>query len=875
MAAALEQPPDGRDAWLDEACAGDTRLRQEVVSLLAAHARAGTFLEQAAVASTGAAEAVTDAVHRVVGLPVHAMLGPYRVLRKIGHGGMGAVYLATRADAAFEKDVAIKIMRDGVRNDVLMRRFHDERRILATLDHPNIARLLDAGATADGLPYLVMDYVDGVPIDACCTQQGIGLPDRLRMFRQVCDAVQYAHQHLVIHRDIKPGNILVTGDGTPKLLDFGIAKLLDEHGEQSRTHTGLRAFTLENASPEQVRGEPMHVTSDVYALGVLLYRLVTGQPPYGSAPLSDTALVRAVCDEPPMRPADAARAGTRIQVDAELEWVMLKALRKEPDRRYPSVAQFADDIRRLLEGLPVLAGPDSRRYRARKFLTRHWLAVSAGVLLALSLAGGVTATWWQARRADEQRELAQQRLQVTRRLANSMIFEVNDALADGRTSARALLLTRASEQLDALAAAPADDPALAEELATAYHRLGDIFGQGGGANVGNRGAGLASHRKGLALRSALAEAAPDDLQRRAQLVQSLMSTTYAEDEIAPSFAHARRAVSLAASLVEARPGDLAFSRLLGLAYYALGSQHRTLGETDRAFEQFALAAPLLARVYEAQPTARARRELGLTHKRLGAILVDQRRFDDALVHLRAAVELDTASLGESPRDPTRQRDLSQSNIQLGFALQSDGDPAGALAAYRRALTLREQLATDDPTSIQGRRDVASVLRYIGIAEMRMGRPDQAIGTLQRAVALNREASYKGDDVPALILRALAEAYERQGQTGQASEWGRRALAEYRAQLKGQPGSRRLARGLAAEAMTLGDVLTRLAGRDPGRRSALQREACAVLDEGLRAVRPASAAPPTGEDAATVAAMERALEPCGPHQAGGASPVSSR
>lgn len=872
-AAALEHPPDQRDAWLDEACAGDARLRQEVASLLAADAQAGSFLQQAAVESEEAARVVADAARRAAGLPGHATVGPYRVVREIGHGGMGTVYLATRADATFERDVAIKVVRGGLPNDALQQRFHDERRILATLEHAHIARLLDAGTTDDGLPYLVMEYVDGVPIDTYCTDQAVALPDRLRLFRQVCEAVQYAHQRLVIHRDLKPSNILVTPDGTPKLLDFGIAKLLDDQGAPALTRTALRAFTLENASPEQVRGEPMHVTSDVYSLGVLLYRLVTGSAPYGAAPLSETALVRAVCEETPVRPTEAARGGTRLQVSPDLEWVILKALRKEPDRRYGSVEQFADDVRRLLEALPVLAGPDSRRYRARKFLTRHWLAVSAGALLAVSLAGGVTATLWQARRADEQRRLAQQRLQDTRRLANSMIFEVNDALEAGNTSARALLLTRATEQLDGLAAASSDDPALAEELATAYHRLGDIFGQGGGANVGNRGAGLANHRKGLALRSALAEAAPNDLERRASLVGSLMGAAYAEDEIEPSFAHARRAVQLATSLTEAQPQNVSFIRRLASAYYTLGSQYRAIGDSDHALENFEQAAPLYARVYAVETTADVRRELALTHKRLGAILVDQQRFDVAIGHLKAAVDLDTKSLEEPPRTPTKRRDLSQSNIQLGFALQNTGDPEEALVAYRRALALREQLASDDPTSVQGRRDVASVLRYVGTAESQAGRPDRAIETLQRAVRLRGDASFKGDDIPALIFRALADAYDRNGQPGQAAAWRRRALAEHRTQLERQPGNRKLARGVADDATALAALLVRLAGPDPERRTP-QQEACGVLEEGLRVVQAGAAAPPTDEDASIADALKRGLERCRPRQPGGGDPPAS-
>jgi hypothetical protein len=289
----------------------------------------------------------------------------------------------------------VKIVRGGGADDVLVKRFKDERRILATFEHPHIARLIDGGATPNGLPYVVMEYVEGLPIDLYCEQHALDLRRRIHLFQRVCLAVDYAHQHLVVHRDIKASHILVTGDGDPKLLDFGIAKVLqhDAPGEP----TLVRIITPESASPEQLRGEPITTATDVYALGVLLYRLTTGRSPYRLATGSDAELIEAVCVQEPAPP------GT---IDADVDRIILKALRKDPDRRYHGAHQLSGDLQRYLEGRPVLAAPDSRAYRMRKFATRHRLGLAAAALIALAIAGGSAATIWQARVAARERDRA-------------------------------------------------------------------------------------------------------------------------------------------------------------------------------------------------------------------------------------------------------------------------------------------------------------------------------------------------------------------------------------------------------------------------------------------------------------------------------------
>jgi serine/threonine protein kinase len=386
---ALAKPAEQREAFVLESCRGDHAIRDEVLSLLNSHEEAGAFLEAPAVSVRGV-EHGELASTEVPDPNIGRVVGSYYIESLIGHGGMGAVYLGRRADQAFERRVAIKMIRRGMDAERLIPRFRHERQILASLEHPNIAQLLDGGTTDEGVPYLVMELVQGSRIDAYCDERRLSVPERLRLFRQVCEPVQYAHQRLVIHRDLKPANILVQDDGVPKLLDFGIAKLLDQ---ASGFETTLApAMTPAYASPEQVRGESITTASDVYSLGVVLYQLLTGRSPYPGDTRSSLELARAVCDTEPDRPSAVVR-----RLAGDLDHIVLKALRKEPQERYQSVEQFSEDIRRHLERLPIIARKGSLRYRAGKFTARHRIAVAAAAIVLFAIVGGTIATARQAR----------------------------------------------------------------------------------------------------------------------------------------------------------------------------------------------------------------------------------------------------------------------------------------------------------------------------------------------------------------------------------------------------------------------------------------------------------------------------------------------
>ena len=474
--AVLEAKPVDVDAFLATRAPDDDALRAEVQALLAAHSRTGATLESpiSSDALTAAGEQSDWTATRV---------GPYQVLRRIAIGGMGSVYEAVRADDQYEMRVAIKSLRRSVESELALRRFRYERQILANLSHPNIAALLDGGVTDEGQPYFVMEYVDGAPITQWCDEHRLGLRARLVLFLQVCAAVQHAHQNLVIHRDLKPGNILVTADGTVKLLDFGIAKLLrEEEGSDQlpATQGGARLFTPDYASPEQVRGLPVRTASDVYALGVVLFELLTGRRPFDLQGRLLAELEQIVCSEPPPRPSatitsaawqamqfrSGARARSRLEGD--LDAIILTALRKEPDRRYGSADQMARDLRSYLDGMPVTARPDDIGYRIAKFIRRRRVEVVAAAAVVIALIGGIVTTTHQAKTAKQERNSAT----AIRDFLTTMLGAA-DPGALGRDVTVREVLDSAAVRADTLAAEPEIGAEIREVIGNTYLGLGE------------------------------------------------------------------------------------------------------------------------------------------------------------------------------------------------------------------------------------------------------------------------------------------------------------------------------------------------------------------------------------------------------------------
>ncbi|HWY02171.1 MAG TPA: serine/threonine-protein kinase [Candidatus Acidoferrum sp.] len=474
LALALEQSPEERTGFVRKACGDDAAVRAEVESLLLHYAGADSLLE-----NSPATEALSFSP-----VMVGKRIGAYRIVREIGRGGMAVVYLGERDDQNYRKRVAIKMVVPGTGTAQILQRFRNERQTLAALDHPNIVKLLDGGSTEDGSPYLVMEYVEGLPIDQYCDQKQLTIDDRLRLFRVVCAAVQYAHQNLVIHRDLKPGNILITGDGLPRLLDFGIAKLLNPECFQSplTTQANWHPMTPGYASPEQVRGDAVTSATDVYSLGVLLYEILTGCLPYKGVADNWRKIERQICEEEPVQPSTrvstdqehlTATAGTRRAepqqlvrlLRGDLDWITLKALEKEPVRRYAIPSELSADIGRHLSHEAVLARPTSVVYRTQKYVRRHPLGVAVAAGLVLLLAGFAVNQSIQLRRITRERDRAN-------RVTDFMegMFKVSDpGEARGNSITAREILDKASNDIDK---GLAQDPELQAQM---MYVMGNVY----------------------------------------------------------------------------------------------------------------------------------------------------------------------------------------------------------------------------------------------------------------------------------------------------------------------------------------------------------------------------------------------------------------
>jgi eukaryotic-like serine/threonine-protein kinase len=515
---ALDASPAERLNVVREACAGSSVLESDVESLLAYSSQTGELdrcLHQTVRGMILTAEAPSR-------------IGPYRIERVLGSGGMGTVYLGVRHDDELPARVALKVIQGGS-SEALLERFRRERRILAGLIHPYIARLLDAGKLDDGRPYFVMEYVDGQTVDEYVA---LHPETTLELFLKVCSAAQFAHQNLVIHRDIKPGNILVTASGEPRLLDFGISKLLagdDPTSGMEKTQPFERLLTPLSASPEQVIGDSVTMASDVYSLGVLLYRLLTGVSPYAGSKDVSTDPLRVIreYEPPPASTTSSLTRRARASLEGDLDNILQKALEKDPARRYPTAHEFAADIERHLKGLPIEARPASFSYRASKFIRRNRLAVTAAALVGLAVTGGLVGTSLYAHRAHVEQLREQRELGALRKLTQSFLFEFDDAIKNlpGSSEARDLVVRRTVEYLDRVATEAGDDPVLLNDLADAYTHITDITGayRTARGDSSPRKA-LENALKALAIRRRLFALDPGDEKLRGKLEDSIWAT---------------------------------------------------------------------------------------------------------------------------------------------------------------------------------------------------------------------------------------------------------------------------------------------------------------------------------------------------------------
>ncbi len=626
--AAVQLPPQERARYLDEHTA-DELVRRQVEALLAADC-----CESLVVG------AVRQAARELLAEPGELRLGPYRTIRLLGRGGMGAVYLAVRADGAVDKQVAIKIVHPGLESAGALDRFYAERQILANLSHPGIAALYDAGASDDGRPWFAMEYVDGQPIDVFADARKLGVRERVELFLKVLDAVEHAHGHVVIHRDLKPANILVGADGNPKLLDFGIAKVL---GETQAATTATRILTPEFAAPEQVRGQALTTATDTFLAGGVLYKLLTGANPHNLAGATAAQVEQIICERDVTPPRQL-----NPQLDRDLENIVLMAVRREPERRYVSVTMFSLDLRRYLDGLPVSATPSSLGYRARRFVARHRVAVAAATFCCMALAGGVAGTAYQA-------AVARRHFQEVRALANQFLFDFENEIHDlpGATKARDKVIKTAQKYLTQLYAEVPGDPKLMREVAQGYAKLATLEGGTYSTSTGEYRESLEDFRRAIQLFERLGDGNSSDTSLRRNLCRL----------------HASMAVAcLAAGRdEEARQTSLAGAKLGEDFVRVSQSQDALIG----GYNSLRTHASILAAVGEANAS-----------------------YD----YFHRAIRVAESWLAAHPGDRTSQGLIADAMFNLSEVQDLFGDRAGAAASAKRGVNLADELIAVKSTS---------------------------------------------------------------------------------------------------------------------------------------------------------------------------------
>lgn len=739
--AAIQTPEPARGEFLLRSCAGDSHLLTELQRLVSAFDDERRFRPPADAGASQPKGRLGETV------------GGYKLDAELGHGGMGTVYLAHRTDGEFDQQVALKVVSAHLRTQFFTERFRAERQILAGLNHPNITRLLDGGVSASGDPFLAMEYVDGQTIDRYCDERLLTVPDRVRLFLEVCSAVEYAHRQLVVHRDLKPGNILVTREGTPKLLDFGTAKLLLAAPAESTT-TRFHAMTLRYASPEQLRGEPVSTSMDVYSLGVMLYELAVGAWPFGDPNSPVAGLERAVRDIDPAPPhslitdesarlRSLSRAKLASLLDGDLKHVVAKAMEADPRHRYGSVEQLSADLRRYRAGLPVLAREHTWLYRGARFAQRHRWRLSAGAVLGAGLALSILTAVQQYGR--EQRRMVQ-----VRNLSQSYLTDILNEVGKlpGSMKARLLIVDRARKNLDQLLPEAPHDPELRRALASAYFQLGEIQGMPFGISLGDTVGALESYRRAESMAS---QSAATDWESLAVLVQ-------ARSEIAQIYARAgrnREAVALLHSALEparrlwreappgfqvdGKPAAMIYvrtNRALGYALLTVANDSDSIPAIQEAIAQLERTVRIGQEVRAAYPglpdlTGPSHQYVGFALEGLGDRTSRPEYYKEAAAAQRRSSDFWCRLRQENP-EPMTQRNCADSLGELSWALHRAGEGAAAVEAASRSLALMEPLSRAEPDSAEAQEDLANAYFHLGAAENTVDQFARAIGDLRKA-----------------------------------------------------------------------------------------------------------------------------------------------
>lgn len=750
---AVDLPARERELFIRRACGDDEALRHDVDALLRAHESTDSFIERPAAQRAGLAAPPINWIGR--------RFGPYRIVGEVERGGMSEVYRAVRDDNQYQKDVAIKFLRHGFDSESLLRRFRAERQILAQLNHPHIAHLVDGGTTENGMPYLVMEFIQGQPIDGYCEHRSLSVRERVDLVRTLCGAVHYVHQHLMVHGDLKCNNVLVTERGVLKLLDFGIAKLLNPTPALvgaagiggDRFSAGYIALTPDYASPEQLLGEPVTTASDVYSLGVLLYRLLAGRLPFHMRSALLPEEVKQLCEVPPAPPSvTARRAGEGYRpfarhLEGDLDRIILKALSKAPEDRYGSVEQLSEDLLSYLRGFPVRAHNDSAAYRAKKFVLRNRFATAAMASFALAMTGGIATTLWLAHLADLERERAARHFEIVRQFANSYMTEVHGAIENlpGSITARKLLIDTSLKHLSELAKETSDNPVVRRDLANAYEKIADIQGRVGGDTDG----AIASYRIVIRTRESLLGQDGTDVEIQRELLRThgkIAELLIIHNEPQAATMHLRELTRISSTLANAPNATLEDRRGLGNAYLSQGWHFVSREQIDEGLALMLHAAALYREVLAVDPQEiKARRNLALSHHRVGYTLVERtERYAESAQHLTAGLAILHELSDADPGNNDLSRGLAYTLMALGTAQLKLDRPREAMASFEDAYQRFDTFRVTDAGDFEAPLAAAHALGQISAALLAMNEPRQALLRLAVAEHLIRNQQPSAD-----------------------------------------------------------------------------------------------------------------------------------
>ena len=756
-----------RSALLSRLAATDPGLHDEVESLLEAEENGDdSFLNVTPHAALG-----LEPLQRTM---VGRRCGPYQLIEEIGVGGMGEVYKARRVDDEYQQQVAIKLVHGGPGSSFIGSRLRAERQILASLEHPNIARLLDGGTTEEGVPYLVMELIDGQPITEYCTRHNLDVAARLKLFIQVCSAVQFAHQRMVIHRDLKPGNVLVTQDGVPKLLDFGISKILEPGaitGDRAElTIATLGILTPQYASPEQLLGQAVTAASDVYSLGVLLHELLTGMRPYD---VPDYALHEervVMLGTEPKRPSLVAHRDIQRHLRGDLDKIVLMALRREPERRYVTADQLAEDVRRHLEHRPVRARTPTTGYLLSRFFARHRLGASLTAVIVVGACIGVVAVLREARIAETHRAQADKRFNDVRKLANALIFDIDSSIRDvpGTGPSRKILIDTALQYLGSLSKEAEGNPELELETATAYQRLGDIQGSFWASQDDYTGA-LASYQKALALLQSAEGSKATHTRASAQLHMMhlrLSDLLWVTGDVRGSLSYSELVVADSRAQLRSDPNDAQGRFLAALFVMDHGYKlFRMRGDSTAALASMREAIFDLEPLMRSRATAPVRRLLAVSYSKTSELLLHEKQFAEALDMNLKSMRLFDILLAAAPADPDYRVNAAAAQHYAAAALMNLGRLDEARKYEQTALGIVAALHAAEP-------GVSEFQGFVGMAHTALAEIVEREGHPEAAIPLLRDAV---EELSASLIAGTRHPYIRywkakaEGQMGKALE----------------------------------------------------------------------------------------------------------